>query len=250
MSKDNFEYGTKEKSFNHYNPASFYKGTTDTKGGDSTKSTVKPVDPTKITDTVTKTVNTVTKTADLTKPVESKASKKQLDGISGKNVKEVYAGIDKPDKLNTLVIKKPETVKNDSNSFYDQFFNNTKPTVDTNKPTETTSNQINVKSQYVGNISQSKSTGSITPTNVKPVKNDDGSVQFNFNSIGTTWHYDYHDTDLASQQQIREYVHTKALKVDGNVYNSGNPVEPYKSNGLFKYDKDNNSNSNANNMYA
>jgi len=109
--------------------------------------------------------------------------------------------------------------------FYDQFKDNN---IDNNKTiddnTKVSYSDMKVKNLYQGNgISKSNSTKSNNDT--KPVVNDDGSIQFNFNSIGTTWHYDYNDSNIDTQQKMREYVHPQPLKINGKQYNAGSPTQ-------------------------
>lgn len=73
------------------------------------------------------------------------------------------------------------------------------------------------------------STVNINSGRIKPRirKNSDGTTSFNYNRIGTVWHYNYADVvDAAGQQRIRETTHTQPFIVNRRAYNGGNPTTP------------------------
>lgn len=77
------------------------------------------------------------------------------------------------------------------------------------------------------------------------VKNPDGTTSYNYNRIGTTWHYNYADLDVATQEKIREATHTKPFVVNTRAVNAGSPTTPLASNNN-KTSKSSNTASNAN----
>ena len=58
------------------------------------------------------------------------------------------------------------------------------------------------------------------------IKNNDGTTSFNYSRIGTTWHYNYADLDVQTQEKIREQTHTKPFVVNGKHVNGGSPTNP------------------------